>query len=290
MVTDKEIKALITLIDDPDVEIFKAVEEQILEKGISIIDKLEEAWENAPNEISQVRLENIIQKIQFSEIIKLLKDWKDKESDNLLKGIYVICKFHYPDLQFHELKNALDIIVKDVWLELNDNLTALEKVRIINHILFDVYQFGKNSSDFYTPDNSYLNKVIEHKKGNPISLCILYAIVAQELKIPIYGVNLPKNFILAYKDENDITKYIDELSDDVLFYINPFNKGGVFGKKEIDYYLKQLNIEPQKSFYQPCNNIEIIRRLILTLMHAYEKEENSYKTEDLKILFSILKD
>lgn len=290
MVADNEIKALIALIDDPDAEIYKAVEQQILEKGISIIDKLEEAWENAPNEISQVRLENVIQKIQFSEIIKLLKDWKQNESEDLLKGVFILCKYQYPDLQFHELKHAIEIIVKDVWLELNDNLTALEKVRIINHILFDVYQFGKNSSDFYTPDNSYLNKVIEHKKGNPISLSILYTIIAQELKIPIYGVNLPKNFILAYKDEHDITKYIDELSDDILFYINPFNKGGVFGRKEIDYYLKQLNIEPQKSFFQPCGNVEIIRRLILTLMHAYDKDQNNYKTDDLKILFSILKD
>lgn len=290
MVADNEIKALIALIDDPDAEIYKAVEQQILEKGISIIDKLEEAWENAPNEISQVRLENVIQKIQFSEIIKLLKDWKENESEDLLKGVFILCKYQYPDLQFHELKHAIEIIVKDVWLELNDNLTALEKVRIINHILFDVYQFGKNSSDFYTPDNSYLNKVIEHKKGNPISLSILYTIIAQELKIPIYGVNLPKNFILAYKDEHDITKYIDELSDDILFYINPFNKGGVFGRKEIDYYLKQLNIEPQKSFFQPCSNVEIIRRLILTLMHAYDKDQNNFKTDDLKILFSILKD
>jgi regulator of sirC expression with transglutaminase-like and TPR domain len=99
------------------------------------------------------------------------------------------------------LRKQVQQIKHDVWLEINDELTAMEKVKIINHILFDVHQFSGNIANYHAPQNSFINSVLETKKGNPVSLGILYMIIAQELQIPIYGVNLPEHFIVAYVDE-----------------------------------------------------------------------------------------
>lgn len=278
----KELQSLLKLIDDPDPKVFEVVSTKLMESGTAIVPLLEEAWEKSLNYPSQERIENIIQKIQFNDTKTNLKQWKDKGYEDLLLGAYWIAKYQYPDLNWDEILNSVENIKKDIWLEINENLTALEKVKIINHILFDVYGLTRNSSNFHAPQNYYINNVLELKKGNPITLSIIYASVAQRLGIPIYGINLPKNFILAYQDELFIGNKDDEES--ILFYINPFNKGAVFGKKEIKYFIEQQKLEDHKSYYLPCSNLDIIRLLISNLINTYENLGYPTKVEDLKNL------
>ncbi len=282
---EKEIQALLQLLDDPDNEVFQLVSKNILRQGENIIPELEKVWERSLDAILQERIENIIQEIQFSSTQDQLKDWKEEGATDLLKAAYIISKYQYPDLKFADILDTFDKIKQDVWLELNDNLTALEKTKILNHILFQVYEFGGNSSNFHAPQNSYISHVFESKKGNPITLGILYISIAQELGIPIYGVSMPRNFILAYIDEYNIHNPYEK---DILFYINPYNKGKVLGEREIDYFLKQQNIESKKSYYQPCSNIEIIKKLILNLIYSYEKLGYPDKVKDMKTLYNII--
>jgi regulator of sirC expression with transglutaminase-like and TPR domain len=107
----------------------------------------------------------------------------------------------------------------------------------------------------------------------------VYAIIAQRLNLPIFGVNLPKNFILAYKDELVTGPTIQEVSDDILFYINPYNKGAVLGRREIEYFLKQQKIEPRESHFRPCSNLETIIRILQNLINAYHKSGYREKAE-----------
>jgi hypothetical protein len=104
--------------------------------------------------------------------------------------------------------------------------------------------------------------------------------------LPIYGVNLPKNFILAYKDEFRRSDSQDE-ADDILFYINPYNKGAVLGRREIDYFIQQQKIKTDKSFYIPCSNKDIVIRLISNLILSYEKLGFNDKIERLKELLKV---
>ena len=283
---EKELKALLLLLEDPDNEVFKHVSESLLEKGENVIPELEKAWEKSLNEVLQERIEGLIQEIQFTSIQKQLKQWKEKGAVDVLKGAFLIAKYQYPDLKYDKILSLFNKIKQDAWLEINSNLTALEKVRVINHILYQIYEFSGNSSNFFAPQNSYINHVLESHKGNPIALGIIYIALAQELDIPIYGVSMPRNFILAYVDENNIH---DPFEDDILFYINPFNKGTVLGKREIDYFLKQQKLEAKDSYYTPCSNIEIIRKLILNLIYSYEKLGYPEKVDNLKDLYTIIK-
>ncbi len=283
---EKEIKALLLLLEDPDNEVFKHVSESLLEKGENVIPELEKAWEKSLNEVLQERIESLIQEIQFSSTQKQLKEWKEKGAVDILKGAFLIAKYQYPDLKYDNILSLFNKIKQDAWLEMNSNLTALEKVRVINHIIYQIYEFSGNSSNFFAPQNSYINHVLESHKGNPLTLGIIYIALAQELDIPIYGVSMPRNFILAYVDENNIH---NPYEDEILFYINPFNKGTVLGKREIDYFLKQQKLEPKKSYYNPCSNIEIIKKLILNLIYSYEKLGYPEKVDNLKDLYSIIK-
>jgi regulator of sirC expression with transglutaminase-like and TPR domain len=269
--TREEIQALLQLLDDPNDVVNQTVTTRILEQGPTILPDLEAAWEGSLDPIHQDRIISLIQEIQTQYNHNQLQHWVLTQQQDLLKGVFLISRYQYPELEMKELEISLDRIIKDVWLELNNNLTALEKVRILNHIIYDVHGFTKNTKNFYSPQNSFINQVLETGKGNPISLAVVYSIIAQRLNLPIYGVNLPKNFILAYKDELVAGHSFNDVSEDILFYINPYNRGAVLGKREIEYFLKQQKIEPQESHFRPCSNLETIVRILHNLINAYHK-------------------
>jgi regulator of sirC expression with transglutaminase-like and TPR domain len=286
----RELNALISLLDDPDENIFEQINGQILAQGSKIVSDLENAWENSKSTLQQQRIENLIQKIQFSESANALTNWINSGGKDLLEGALIIAKYQFPDLNEKKINAYIDQLKQDIWIELNPNLTALEQVRVINHILFDVHYFVGNNTDFHHPNNSFINMVLETKRGNPLSLSIIYAILAQKLAMPIYGVNLPQHFILAYMGgDNTYGLYDLDKNKEVLFYINAFSKGTVFNRNEVEAYLQQLKLSPSDNYFYPCSNIEMIKRMVNNLIFAYDKSGNTAKSEDMKLLMKNFK-
>ena len=285
----KELHALISLLDDPDNQIFETIQQKIYSYGVDAIPLLESAWENAFDNMIQQRIESIIHKLQFENLYKELRIWSRKGQQDLLTGFLLITKHHYPDLDEEKIREQLHHIRQDIWLKLSDDMTSLEKVKVVNHILFDVYKFSGNKSNISAPQNSHINTVLETKKGNPLSLGIIYIILARFLDMPIYGVNLPQHFILAFM--NDSVEGSRQITNDrdVLFYINPFNKGAVFTRREIDLFIKQLKIKPEQSYYIPCDNRIILKNIINNLIYSYESLGYSDKVRELKMLRNTLK-
>lgn len=283
-----ELNALISLLDDPDEGVFTHIKTKIVSLGHDVIPVLENAWEHSFNPMLQTRIENIIHAIQFQKIAEDARKWARENQDNLLEGALLVAQYQYPDLDVAKIYKQLEQIKHDVWLELNDNLTALEKTKVLNHILFDVHLFSGNTANYYAPQNSYINNVLESKKGNPLSLSIIYAIVAQSLGLTIYGVNLPEHFVLGYRDESEFAPMLtqDESKSRILFYINPFSRGAVFSRREIDAFIKQLKLEPKKEYYSTCSNLDIIKRLINNLINSYEKLGYPDKSAELRSLLN----
>lgn len=290
-VNKKEIDALINLLDDPDEGIFNHIRDKFISIGQPVIPFLENAWENAFDMLMQKRIEQIIHSIQFESLQKNLSDWSLNRQEDLLEGILLIARYQYPDLDEGKIKKQLQQIIHDCWLELNDDLTALEKIKIINHIIFDVHLFSANITNYHAPQNSFFNVVIESKKGNQISLSILYLLVAKSLNVPVYGVNLPEHFVVCYVEEKKNLLNLSSENEEpakILFYINPFSKGIIFQKSDIDVFLKKLNIDPLPSFYYPCSNLDIIKRVLRNLIASYQKLGHNDKIDELNDLLNNL--
>ncbi|WP_304063319.1 transglutaminase-like domain-containing protein [Pedobacter glucosidilyticus] len=284
MINEKEIASLIKLLDDPDPEIFSHIEDKILSYGSEAIGFLESAWEQSLDTLLQERIENVVHKIQYQNVREDLALWYQSGAFDLLRGALIINRYQYPDLNEQKIINQIEAIKRDIWLQMMYEASPVEKVKLINHIFYNIYGFSGNTSNHKDPQNSYISQVLESKKGNQISLAIIYAVIAQKLDIPIYGVNLPQHFILAYEDEQE--KQSEESG--ILFYINVFNKGYIFGKRDIDMFLKQLQIQPEKHFYEPCSHTEIIKRVIRNLISAYEELGSAEKVKELISLLEVL--
>lgn len=285
--SENELRAMIMLLEDPDEVIFDEIRTKLLDMGAPAIPALENVWESTFNPGLQNKIEDIIQHIQFNNVKDELRLWADSGGTDLLAGTLLIARYQYPDLDEEEVRKQIEIIKKDIWIELNPNLTAFEKINVINHVLFDVYHFTGNTTNYHAPQNSYINNVLESKRGNPLLLSILYSCFAQGLNIPVFGVNLPEHFILAYLDEYQRKTSEDE-EESILFYINPFSRGAVFSRREIDIFLQQLNLEPRRMFYESCPNTEIIKRQLRNLIASYEKLGYPEKVEHLTELLDIL--
>lgn len=276
---NRELEALISLLDDPDRLVFDNVSNRLIELGEEVVFPLEKRWDITLKPDLQERIENIIRKIQLNTLKKGVDSWKSGGGTNLLFGAFLVARFQYPELAYELLNEKIEKIRKDIWLELNNELTALEKVKIINYFFYDIHKFGKSTKKPHTPQLYMVNHVMETFKGSPVMLGLIYAELARRLNLPIYGVNLPRNFVLCYYDP----EYKDD-PNNILFYINPSDKGSVLGLKELQHFLRHLKIEEREFYFTPCSGIDIIERLVINLQYAYERSGQSEKALSLKNL------
>lgn len=290
MLTQESIQALINLLDDPDDEIVSHVQNKILSIGLSVIPFLESAWENQDiSQIHQVRIEQITHEIQFLAIKVELENWiKSKEFD-LIEAWIILSKWQYPGIDELTIRTKIDLIRQDVWMEINDKQTAFEKVKILNKIFYTRYLFKGDHKNYHSPLNSFINTVLETKHGNPLSLSILYSTIAQSLNIPIYGVNLPNHFILAYMDENRVNQLIgNNTNSGVFFYINAFSDGSILYENDIRKFLSDLKLPEEKGFFEPCSHTTIIQRILINLISSYQSLGKLEKVKELVALKEII--
>jgi regulator of sirC expression with transglutaminase-like and TPR domain len=288
-VSDKEFRALVSLLDDNDDEVYVHVTDKLFSLGLDGIPLLESAWETTDNQITQSRLEDVINKIQFSNVKDRLIKWIQNGVQDLLEGALLVAKFQYPDLDEYKITQKVNSIAKNIWIELNPALSPLEEAHVVNHVFFQLHGFYGQQTQQLDIDLGYINNLIDSKKGNSLSLSILYLILTQKNELPIYGVNLPYHFIMAYskKQLNEDELAENNQEKNVMFYINPLNKGIAFSRSEITHYLEQMKLKSHKKYYSPCSNLEIIKMLVYNQMSCYEQKGNKLKAQQLKELFEL---
>ena len=277
------LAALINLLDEPDEGAFNLIREQILLLGMDAIGPLEKCLENRFEAVVEERIRSIILKLNQEILYVEFSNWLNIGSSDLLKGFILVTKTEYPSLDEEEIVIGIEQLKMDIWIELHDNLTALENVKVLNHMIFDIHHFEGNKTDITAPQNNFITTLLENKQGSALSLGILLIVLGQKLGLPLYGVNLPQHFILAYLTDTGI---VNPGENDVLFYINPFTRGTIFTRRDIDLFIGQMKIKPEKSFFAPCSNPVIIRRLIETLIFSYNQTGDTGKIENLETLLT----
>lgn len=274
----EQIKAMITLLDDSDHEVVSIVSSKLKDLGKEIIPVLESEWKNnVLNPILQQNIGDLVNELKYISLKSDLITWKSEESNNLLKGLWLIATYQFPDLKIETLKSILKNIYLDIYIRTNPEMHPEDILKIINQVIFEDHKFESNVKNFHSTANSMFNLVLEDKKGNPVGLACIYILLAEKLNLPIYGVNLPNLFVLIFDYPGH------------RFYINAFNKGQIFYEKDIDDYLKQMKIESDPKFYIACNNSEIVARILNNLSFSYHKIGDTTSQSEINELIEIFK-
>ena len=287
MKENREITALLHLIDDPDEDVYSTVSERIVSFGKEIIPNLEQLWETQHNEDLQERIELLIHRVHYRDLSQEFIAW-NKSSLDLQDGALIVAKYHFPELQQGLIMQEMEKIRRNVWLELNSYLTPMEQVNVINSILFNYYKHKGVEISYDNPDAFLLNKTLESRKGNSISNGILYLILCEQLDIPVHAINIPRQFLLAYFDNQyDALNPVGHGSERIKFYIDPLS-GQMYSHKDIENYFKRMSVPPVNSYFRPMSNRRVIQFLLEELSKCFDNDRNEYKMNELISLANML--
>lgn len=287
MIANKEISALFQLMDDPDEEVFDTVTDRIISIGRGIIPNLENLYELTANESVQERIELIIHKLHFRDLVIEFEDWKNG-SGNLLQGALLMCKYTNPEFSASAVLLEVEKIRRNIWLELNSYLTPLEQANVISGILFSYYNLKGSEVNYLIKDEFLLNKLLENKSGNAISNGMLYLILCDMLDIPAKVINIPKQFIIGYFDvQYNFLEPVKQEEQKIHFYIDPLN-GQVYSQKDVDNYFKRIAVPITPFYFKPLSNIKVIQYLLEEFSNCFTEKNSLHKKKDLLFLADML--
>jgi len=283
-----EINALLNLIDDPDEEVFSTVSSRIVDYGKVIIPNLENLWENTISEAVQERIEMIIHRLHYTDLVNDLTEWKDSAYHDLLFGALLVARFQYPDLQTSPVIQEIEKIRRNVWLELNSFLTPLEQANVISSIVYNYYNLKGAEVGYTNPDDFFIHKVLQSRKGNTLSNGILYLVLSELLAMPVRAINIPRQFVLAFfNDDYDSSTYSGNPQKKIHFYVDA-TTGQPFTHKDVENYFKRINIQPTPSHFKPLSAIKVIQVLLQELACCFDAPEKIYKRNELLQLVALL--
>ena len=289
MQEEKEIRALLVLMDDPDMEVYESVSSRLLNYGRDIIVPLEQLWELTPDEMVQNRIEDLIHRVCFQDLQLEFAEWARAEQPDLLSGAILVAKFQFPQLKVEAILNQFDQMRKNVWLELNNYLSPLEQVNVFNSILYNFYKLQGHELKEREPKHFFINQVLESRQGNAYTIGMLYLALCETLDIPIFAIDVPRQFIFAYiqvlptifniKDEFAVPK--------AQFYIDPIS-GMVYSQNDVDAYLKKISVIDREKYLIPILNKRIIFKMMEELCLCYRYKREDQKADDIQLLMNLL--
>ncbi|MEO6327439.1 MAG: transglutaminase-like domain-containing protein [Ginsengibacter sp.] len=289
MQENREISALFHLIDDPDQEVFATVSEKIVSLGRAIIPNLENLWENTPNEEVQGRIEILIHKLHFRDLTIDFTQWKNGSGD-LLQGALLVARYQFPEMLSNTTLQEIEKIRRNIWLELNSYLTPLEQINVVTGILYNYSRLKGAEVSYDIPDDFFINKVLESKKGNAIVNGIIYAVICDLLDLPVKAINIPRQFILGYFEvDYNFPNPAGKIGSKINFYIDPLN-GQIYSHKDVENYFKRISVPPTPSYFKQLSNKRIIQHLLEELSKCFDNEKNRHKQKDLLYLASLIEE
>lgn len=283
-----ELNALFTLIDDPDELVYSSVTERLVAYGKPVIPNLEHLWETTPNQAIQERIEMIIHRLHFTDLQQDLTEWKNSACPDLLFGALLVAKFQYPDLQTTPVIQDIEKIRRNVWLELNSFLTPLEQANVLSSIIYNYYHLKGIELKYDNPDEFFLHKVLESKKGNAIANSIIYQVICEKLEINARLIQIPKQSLIAfYHSDTDFDDNNQYYRDQIHFFIDATN-GQAYSHNDIETYLNRLGKIADPNYFKPRSNSAIICKLIKELSKCFTNPDQQYKQEELIQLANIM--
>lgn len=279
MPTPSEIKSLVSLLDDPDPYVQSEVKNRLFELGEQAVPLLDQRKSEVRDESEKELINEVIRWITYGSLEEDFLEILQKGINGpkqLEEAVLTLCRFSYPTLREKEYEKKLDRFAGMVENRIRYSLSESQKMHKLLNFVFEELKFTGSNEDYYHPQNSYLNRVIDRRKGLPISLGLIVLFLARRLDLPFYGVNMPIHFMLKYKGEKE----------EVL--IDPFDRGKTVTYNQCYYFLKQNGLEPRSEHFEITSERDILARCIRNLVHSYSRREENDKVEQLRQLLGLV--
>ena len=282
----QDIKNLLSLLDDPDVKIWYPIRDTIFKRGKLALPILNEHWQSSHNPILASRVQELIYEIQFGELKAEWINWWNSNSGTLKEGVVLLGRIIDREFNLSQLENFVKPITSEIWIELSDKLTALEKIRIIIYFLFEKRSINSLNNFESKSKHLFIRNLLLTGAGHPLSISLLICLLCRDLSIPVYKAGNGEDPTLAYLDTQNNVPLLKELDRyQTLFYISPDLSGEIFSKTQYIEYL-QMQFPTQKLNYSAISDKLFIRVILQILQSFYKEEKNQKHLSEIKQLLS----
>lgn len=265
--TETRKAALVNLLGDDDPAVYHKIRQMILELGPGAVDWLR------PHTLSREpalrrRAQELVLRFdrQAADNVFLGFCLKQGQDLDLEQGAWLLAQTQYPDINVEGYRALLDSYAADLRDRIEGVVECEDVLEALNRYLFEDLGFFGNEDNYYDPDNSYLNRVVDRRTGNPINLCLVYILLARRLGLPVTGIGLPGHFICRYQGS----------AQEV--YIDAFNRGKLLTKADCVQYLLQGNYSVRDDYLAPVTPRRMLLRVCGNLHQIYlhlEKAEEA---------------
>lgn len=185
---------------------------------------------------------------------------------DLAEAVLLLSQKEYPELDIPHYLRRLDALAARTRELLPSSAGQLERIAVLNRILFDEEGFRGNAQDYYDPRNSYLNEVLDRKCGIPISLSIIYLAVGQRLGLSLEGVSFPGHFLVKLATGSSMV------------VLDPFVRGQVVSEAELTLQLQTVQGGEPPLFtadlLATASKIDILVRVLRNLRGIYWHQQD----------------
>ncbi len=187
---------------------------------------------------------------------------------NLAAASLYAASNEFPELDVVAYQGRIAQFGARVKARLTSHHTSYDFVDAMHEVMFEEAGFAGDSKDYFDPNNSHLNEVIDLLKGNPVALSILYIEIARIAGEVVDGISLRKHFVVAVGTEDE------------RIYVDPFHRGGLLSRKEcMTNILGKDRVKNgdfddlERKFLRPTSKRAMLRRLLSNLKVAHEKHK-----------------
>ena len=273
-----QISYLIRLIDDRDEFVRNQIRDQLIEIGEDAIPFLEIAAKTGRPEIKSNALK-VIQAIipkQLQKQFSQLGGGSPKGHWELEAGVILLAKFGYPSEDTNNISRVLDQLATEAFDQVKNKISPKQAIKALTRFLFFEKGFEGNKTNFFDPDNTYFSRMLEQRKGIPITLSALCVFVGQRLGLPIVGVGLPGHYIAKY----------DSLTQPI--YFDPFDSGRILSQEDCVKLAEKMGYHFEEHYLGTATNRETLARMMNNLIMIYNKSSQLGKVSHLKSFIKVL--
>ena len=279
MSTHSEIESLMLLLGDPDPFVQEQVQLRFMELGNRAIPILDQIRVETKNKEEKKRAKDVLYKLTFTSLkedfAELLLEGVGNRAQ-LERAVITLARFGNPTLRESEYVKKLDYFADMIRSSLRYNRSEREEMQTFMKFIFEDLNFRGDNKDYHNPANGFIDQVIERRKGLPICLSLVAMFIARRLQLPVFGVNMPIHFMLAFVGEKE-----EQL-------IDPYDQGAEVSYDQCYFFLKKNNVTPKPDHFKMASDLNILARCIRNLMHSYERNEEHERVRDLKSLLELV--
>ena len=279
MSTRAEIESLMFLLEDPDPFVQEQVQLRFMELGDRAIPLLDQIRVQTKDKEEKKRAKEVLHQLTFAtlkeDFAELLLEGIGNRAQ-LEKAVITLARFGHPTLRESEYVKTLDHFADMIRPSLRYRGNEREKMQTLMKFIFEDLNFRGDNKDYHNPANGFIDQVIERRKGLPISLSLVAMFIARRLELPVFGVNMPIHFMLAFVGEKE-----EQL-------IDPYDQGAEVSYDQCYFFLKKNNVTPKPEHFKMASDIDILARCIRNLMHSYERNEEQERVLELKSLLELV--